>query len=174
MAGMMAKWTSQIPCCWCLSGNIRQTRLVACISLGMEAPMAWLKDLFASAYNLTADQRRTSVRWVCGIAAVVLLLTIFLAGKAAATTTSAEHPLWEIVIKARLALFDGLLGIGKWILTCAMAYLTWNALDNANVGKRLFMWGAIEPESDAVRAAKMLNAGLLLATLLLACAWVMR
>lgn len=134
--------------------------------------MTWIKDLFQAAYDLTVDQRKKTVRITGWIAVGALALTLAITGFFAQMEVGAESPLWEISIKARVVLLDEFMGLGKWITTSFLAIMTWQAIDNSNLGKRIFHWHPAD--SEQVKSAKKLNAALILSALLAACAWVMK
>ena len=130
--------------------------------------MTWLKDLWTSAYNLSPERRKLTVRIVTAIAIVMGLLTILLACKAAATSTHAESPIWEMVILARLVLAKSVAACGLWVLALSAGLISFQALDNSALGMRLWVWS--EADTEAIKAEKKRNAGSTLAVLILSAA----
>lgn len=132
--------------------------------------MGWFRDLFAAAHKLTDEQRRKTVRVAVGAAVVVLLVVLFAAGRTASTQLAAEHPVWEIVILFRLALARTVLALALLPLAVFGAVVTFQALENSELGKRLLTWREPEAfEPTSVQAQKTANGGRLLAALLFAC-----
>ena len=132
--------------------------------------MDWFRNLFAAAHKLTPDQRRKTVRIAAALAAVVLFVVLLGASRTAVTEPGADHPVWEVVVLFRLALARTILALALLPLAVFGAVVTYQALENSELGKRLLVWR--EPESfeaGSVQAQKTANGGRLLATLLAAC-----
>lgn len=133
----------------------------------MRKMFEFLGHLWQAAYNLTPEQRKRSVRVAAWIGAVLVLLVIFAAGKAAGAVVPAEHPVWEAVLQSRLVLVRMVISIPLLILGTLAAVALYQVIENTELGKRLLIWA--ESDDARVEAEKTSNAGTLLGKLLLAC-----
>lgn len=124
--------------------------------------MSVLRDWFTAAYNLTSEQKRRAVRVVLWVAGLILVLTVALLARAASSEVGADNPFWELVIKARLDLFEAIGDLGRSVLAVFMAVAEFQALDNTALGKRLWVWATDAEgnftESEEVKKAKKQNA----------------
>lgn len=132
--------------------------------------MDWFRNLFAAAHKLTPDQRRKTVRFAAILAAVVVFVVLLGASRTAVTEPGADHPVWEVVILFRLALARTVLSLALLPLAVFVAVVTFQTIENSELGKRLMVWRPTEEyEAVAVQSQKTANAGRLLSALLFAC-----
>ena len=132
--------------------------------------MDWFRNLFTAAHKLTPDQKRKTVRGAALLAGLVLLVILFSASRVAVTEPGADHPVWEVVILFRLALARTILALALLPLAVFGAVVTYQAIENSELGKRLMVWRPTEEyESGAVQSQKTANAGRLLSALMFAC-----
>lgn len=133
--------------------------------------MSVLRDWFTAAYNLTSEQKRKAVRVVLWVAGLILVLTVALLARTASSEVGADNPFWELVIKARLDLFEAVGDVGRSILAVFIALAEFQALDNSSLGKRMWVWTSDSDgnflESEEVKKAKKQNAALVFIGLLL-------
>lgn len=133
--------------------------------------MSVLRDWFTAAYNLTSEQKRKAVRVVLWVAGLILVLTVALLARTASSEVGADNPFWELVIKARLDLFEAVGDVGRSILAVFIALAEFQALDNSSLGKRMWVWTTDADgnflESEEVKKAKKQNAALVFIGLLL-------
>lgn len=130
-----------------------------------------LKAWFTAAYNLTDEQKKKAVRVALWVGGLVLLLTLALQVRTAVHETGADSPFWELVIKARLDLFEAMGDLGRSVLAVFMAVAEFQALDNTALGKRLWVWATDAEgnftESEEVKKAKKQNAAFVFIGLLI-------
>lgn len=127
----------------------------------------WLTHLWTAGYNLTPDQRRRTVRYATATAAALLAVLLFAAGKAAAQSVPADHPVWEAVLQARLALVRLALAVPIVIVALACGLTIYQVMENSELGKRLWQWH--ESDDAYTQAAKTRNGGMVLAAILGSC-----
>lgn len=124
--------------------------------------MSVLRDWFTAAYNLTDAQKKKAVRVVLWVAGLILVLTVALLARTASSEVGADNPFWELVIKARLDLFEAVGDVGRSILAVFITMAEFQALDNSALGKRLWVWTTDDrgawTESEEVKKGKKQNA----------------
>ena len=130
--------------------------------------MPWLNDLFAAAHKLSDDEKKRIVRIVSALAVLLVLLTVFALGYAAA------GPAGSVMVLARLTIGYTMAGISLWVLVVTLPLITFLWLGKTRMGKRLMVWtrntyGA-PVEGAHVQAAKVQNSGILFAALVIAAA----
>jgi hypothetical protein len=123
----------------------------------------WLKDLFSAAYNVEPAQRRKIVRVVFGLAAVLVLLLVFLAGRHAGQVLPSESPWWETALQLRLLLVRLLMAVALVPLGVAAGFLVHQAMEHTDLAKRLWTWAP--DDAVSVKAEKTRNAGAYLLTI---------
>lgn len=123
-------------------------------------------DFFKPSYKLTPEQNAKLRRLSVYAAVAMLLVVLAAAGFHAGDEAQADKPTWEIIVYARLYLVKVVGALGAMVLAVVASALEWAALDNTELARRLWVWD--ENDGAHVMASKKANAGIVLASLLVA------
>jgi hypothetical protein len=126
-----------------------------------------LKKLWEAAYNLSAEDRKKTVRWAVAVASVAVASVLVAAGIMALDVVPAESPVWEAILQSRLVLTRLALALPLLFLGWLFKTFLYQTYENTALGKRTVIW--VKTDSDTIRAMKTRNAGTIQAALMLAC-----
>lgn len=127
--------------------------------------MTNLADFFKPSWKLTPEQNNKLRRLAVYTALAVVLVVLAVAGAHAGESGDAGSPSWETVIYAKLFLARLVGGVGAITLSVVMGCIEWLAMDNTELGRRLWVWDEKDP--IMVKAYKKRNAASVLCALIL-------